>query len=271
MRELGGLRLAVTTFTILPLRGGRLDRREAGRAMAWGPAVGGVLAAVAALGIVVMRYVMPDKETIARIVCAAVGVGLMAVFTRGLHLDGLADTSDALGVRDRGRALDVMKRPEIGAFGVLALLFAVLLQTTALAAADVAQHGSRVLVCGVVTGRIAITWATSRRVPAARGEGLGALVAGTVPRVVPAVWSLAAIAGGATWAWFDDRGRAPSAFLQGMAIVLALLVTRFVQARLVKRFGGITGDVLGALSEIATTIAMVLAAGAPHPYGFHSH
>lgn len=262
IREYAGLRLAVTTFTIVPLRPGALDRRTAGRAIAWGPAVGAALAAVASVGIVGMRYVEPLSGA-QRLLPISVGIALLALFTRGLHLDGLADTADALGVQDRGRALDVMKEPAIGTFGVLALLFVVLVQVTGLTAADVAQHGTRALVLAVATGRIAIAFACVRGVPAARPGGLGALVAGTLPRAVPVLWSVAAVVAGAGWAYFDDRGRAPQALIQAGAIVVALAVALVVQGRLVRRFGGVTGDVLGALSELATTVALALAAANP--------
>jgi adenosylcobinamide-GDP ribazoletransferase len=209
-----------------------------------------------------MRYVQP-LHGVQRLLPVAVGLALLALLTRGLHLDGLADTADALGVRDRARALEVMKQPAIGTFGALALLFVVLVQLSGLTAADVAQHGTRTFVLAVATGRIAITFACVRGVPAARPGGLGALVAGTLHRAVPILWSLAAVVLGAGWAYLDDRGRAPQAVIQSVAIVVALAVTRTVQGRLVRRFGGVTGDVLGALSEIATTIALALAAASP--------
>jgi adenosylcobinamide-GDP ribazoletransferase len=260
--EYGGLRLALTTFTALPVRGGQLDRRLAGRAMAWGPAVGALLAALAAIGIVAMRDVFAG-DGVSRLIAGTTGIGLLAVLTRGLHLDGLADTVDGLGVPSRGRALAVMKQPDIGAFGVVALVLLLVLQVTSLTSADIAQHGTRALVLAVVTGRIAIAWACVSGVPAARPSGLGALVAGTVHRGVPLAWSVIAVVVGSGWAYLDDRGRARQAVIQGVAIVVALLVTRLVQARLVRRFGGITGDVLGALCEVATTVALLLAAASP--------
>ena len=268
--EYGGLRLAITTLTALPMRAGRLDRETAGKAMAWSPAVGVGVGALASVGIVVMRYAIPEAG-VQRLVPVGVGIALLALLTRGLHLDGLADTVDGLGVADRERSLDVMRQSDLGAFGVLALLLVVLLQTAALTTADIAQHGTRALICAVATGRIAITWACARGVPAARPNGLGALVAGTLPRVVPLAWSVIAVVAGSGWAYLDDRGRLPQALIQGVAIAVALLVARIVQARLVRRLGGISGDVLGALCEIATTVALVLGAAVPGADWFHHH
>ena len=268
--EYGGLRLAITTLTALPLRPGRLDRQTAERAMAWSPVVGIGVGALASLGIVVMRYATPEAG-VQRLVPVGVGIALLALLTRGLHLDGLADTVDGLGVPGRERALEVMRQSDIGAFGVLALVLVVLLQVSALTTADIAQHGTRALICAVATGRIAITWACARDVPAARPTGLGALVAGTLPRAVPLAWSVFAVVAGSGWAYLDDRGRLPQALIQGVAIATALVVTRIVQARLVRRLGGITGDVLGALCEIATTLSLILSASLPGPAWFHGY
>jgi adenosylcobinamide-GDP ribazoletransferase len=262
MPEFAGLRLALTTFTIFPVAGARLDRRTAGRAMEWGPVVGAVLAAIASLAVVAMRYLSPSPG-IHRLLPAVAGIGLMAVLTRGLHLDGLADTADALGVPDRERSLAVMKQSDIGAFGVVVLILVLLAQVTALTGADVFQHGTRALVCAVVAGRIAIMWACRAGVPAARPDGLGALVAGTVPLAAPMLWSLSAVAAGSAWAFVDDRGRWAQAIVQATAIIVALGAGGVAQSRLVRRFGGITGDMLGAVCEIATTVALVVAAAEP--------
>ena len=83
----------------------------------WAPVVGLVLGGLAA-GIAVLgtRWVSPP-------VGAVLAVAVLAALTRGLHLDGLADTADGLGpVRDRDRALQVMHRGDVGPFGVVALV-----------------------------------------------------------------------------------------------------------------------------------------------------
>ena len=58
----------------------------------------------------------------------------MAVVTGAVHLDGLADTADALGAgRDRVRTLEILRDSRIGAFGALALFFVLVLKVISVA------------------------------------------------------------------------------------------------------------------------------------------
>jgi adenosylcobinamide-GDP ribazoletransferase len=234
---LDGLRLALTTLTVLPVRAGRIDRRTAGLAMTLAPLVGALLGAVLA-GV----FVLLGRGPVAATVTVAAG----ALLTRGLHLDGLADTVDALGsYRDRDRALEIMKRPDIGPFGVVAIACVLLIQAAALT-----EVGPVAIVVAWATGRLGVTVACRRGVGAARPEGLGALVASTVP--VPVVAGAAALV--AVAAVFAVPGRA----WQGpAAVAAALLAVVLLLRHAVRRFGGITGDVLGASVETATTLALV--------------
>ena len=85
------VRLAVTTFTVVPLRTGEIDRRAAGRAMALAPVIGALLGGVIALVLSGLREVVPSA------LAGVLAVALAALLTRGLHLDGTADTVDGLG------------------------------------------------------------------------------------------------------------------------------------------------------------------------------
>ena len=95
-------------------------------------------------------------------------------------------------------------------------------------------------------------------VPAARLDGLGAAVAGSVPRglAVAAVVALVAVAAALPAAFGEPGlgGHLAAGAVAGM--VAAELVLR----RAVRRFGGITGDVFGALCEVATAAALIVAA-----------
>ena len=94
-------------------------------------------------------------------------VGAAAGLTRGLHLDGLADTVDALGsYRDRDRALAIMKSPEVGPFGVVAIVLSLAIPAVAIAGAVSAARGGRCCVGSRPrsrTGRLAVSCACRTR------------------------------------------------------------------------------------------------------------
>jgi adenosylcobinamide-GDP ribazoletransferase len=233
----GGVRLALTTLTVLPVRAGRIDRRTAAVAMSVAPAIGLLLGLVLALLLAAL-----DKAGAPALLAGAVTVAAGALLTRGLHLDGLADTVDALGsYRSGDGALEIMRKPDIGPFGVAAIALVLLIQAAAITPAAA--------VAAWTTGRLAVTLACRRGVPAARPDGLGALVAGTVPVPVAAGLTVV-VAAVAVWA-------VPGRPWQGPAAVAAAVLTVLLLVRhAVRRFGGVTGDVLGAVVEVATTVTL---------------
>ncbi len=241
-----GLRLAVSMLTVLPVRAGRVDRASTAVAMTAAPAVGAALGAVLAAVLLAGGRVLPGA------VAAVLAVAAGAVLTRGLHLDGLADTVDALGSYRRGAAaLEIMKKPDIGPFGVAAIVLVLLVQAAALGAAP----GAAAVVVAWAAGRLAVPVACRRGVPAARPDGLGALVAGTVRG--PAWAGAAALVAAAAVVAVPGRP------WQGpLAVAAALAVALLVVRHAVRRFGGLTGDVIGAAVELATAAALlVLVAG----------
>ncbi|WP_194917998.1 adenosylcobinamide-GDP ribazoletransferase [Catenulispora rubra] len=259
MTALSGLRLAFSTLTALPVGPPRdVDRSVAGRAMACAPAVGAVLGAAAgAVGAGLGWW------TSSPVVAAVGGVATLAALTRGLHLDGLADTADGLGsAKPAADALRIMKASDIGPFGVITLVLALLGQVLLLASAW-SQHGAWYGACGIavacVAGRLAVTWACRPGVPSARPDGLGAWVAGSVSRVAVGVASAGALVAAGVTGFCVSHGGArwllwPAAVVVGIGASTALL------RHTIRRFGGITGDVLGALVEVGFTVALLIVA-----------
>jgi adenosylcobinamide-GDP ribazoletransferase len=195
---------------------------------------------------------------------AALVVALSGVLTRGLHLDGLADLADGLGsYRSPAQARAIMKTPDVGALGLAAVVLVLLVQVAALTACLSAGRGGTALLVAWMTGRVAVTAACRVGVPAASDTGLGALVAGTVPRWAPPLLVLgSALLGMAALA--VEQGAADARLGLPVAAVLAgLAVAAVLQRHAVRRLGGVTGDVLGALVEVSTAVVLVVLALQP--------
>ena len=251
-----GLRLSVGLLTVIPVGAiGEVDRRLARSAMLLAPLVGLFLGAIAAAVLIGVRALVPS--TMGALLAAVLAVATLAYLTRALHLDGLADTADALGSGRRGdAALEIARRGDVGPFGVVTLVLVLLVQVTALAVASDAGWGALTLVVAVVTGRLAAVVACTRGISPARPEGLGALVAGTVPRVAALAWLLVALGlAAAAGAWLTGVAWAPA-----LAVVAGIALGLGVVARSVGRLGGINGDVLGAAIEVSTTTVLVVLA-----------
>ncbi|MGW0085878.1 adenosylcobinamide-GDP ribazoletransferase [Streptomyces sp. NPDC003393] len=253
MPALHGLRFAFGTLTVLPVRVSRWDRGAARGGMLCAPVAGlvvGVAAAVAGL----VTLFLGAGPLLAAVATAAVP----AVLTRGLHLDGLADTADGLGSgKPAEDALRIMKQSDIGPFGVITLVLVLLTQLAALARAygDSWAHGALAAVVAATAARLALTLAARRGVPAARPEGLGAAVAGVVP--VPGALAAVLVVTGAAGAAGAGLGMR-AALLAAGAVIAALLVAELLLRHCTRRLGGVTGDVFGALAEAAATSALVL-------------
>jgi adenosylcobinamide-GDP ribazoletransferase len=248
-------RLALGTLTAVPVRPPTgLDRTTAGRAMTLAPLACLPLAALvgAVCGLGALLPVPP-------LLVGALAVGALALGSRGLHLDGLADTADGLASSyDRDRALAVMRTGDVGPVGAATLVLVLLAQAASLQAVVAVGGWSSAVgpAVAVVLSRSVLAVVCARGVPAARPEGLGATVAGSVGRPAAAValagsgltGALAlAAAGGPWWA-------AP------LALAAAVGGCGLLLARCVRRLGGVTGDVMGACVEAAFTAALVVLA-----------
>jgi adenosylcobinamide-GDP ribazoletransferase len=243
------LRLAVSWLTIVPIRThGEVNRNLARRALYWAPVIGAALGLLAA-GVMTALQVLGTPSLLAGLLVVATLAGA----TRGMHLDGLADTADGLGCYGGPQqALEVMRSGSCGPFGVITLVLVLAMQATALGA--LASAGRLIpLVLAVTAGRVAFGWCARKGVPPARPIGMGALVASSQSPAIPAAFAVALFAGGLL--------AVPDRPWQGaLAIILAALTVVAFSAHTRRRFGGVTGDVLGAASEITTTVVLVICA-----------
>jgi adenosylcobinamide-GDP ribazoletransferase len=244
------LAAAVILLTRLPLPfSGDWPDGLSRRAVGWYPAVGVLVGGIGAAVLVAAHALGLPPAAAALLALAA-----MAAATGAMHEDGLADTADGIGGgRTPQRRLEIMRDSRIGAYGALALAFAVGLRATALAAVGEPAAAAAALVACAAAARAPVG-ALATVLPPARADGmahaqgrpgggtvlLSALIGVAVPALLlpPAGAALAA------------AGAAAAALAAG-ALARRLL-------------GGITGDVMGAAilaGETAGLLALAALAG----------
>jgi adenosylcobinamide-GDP ribazoletransferase len=233
MPAVRSLLAAVGFLTRIPVGG----RHDVATGIALFPVVG------AAVGAAVGGTAYGLASVVPPLAAAAIALALGALVTGALHLDGLADSADALGTRSREAALAVMRDHATGAYGTIALVLDLLAKAAALAAL---AGRSRVVLEALAAG------ALSRAVPVVLGlalPGVRADGAGAAFRVTPAAACIAVALAAAATVPVDPVLLAVAA---GVALVLGAWTRH--------RLGGRTGDTLGAATELAETAALVAAA-----------
>ncbi|MGY1621290.1 adenosylcobinamide-GDP ribazoletransferase [Geodermatophilus sp. SYSU D00965] len=217
----------------------------------WAPLVGLVLGGIAT------GVAAAGAELVDPLVGAVLGTAVLAVLTRGLHLDGLADTADGLGpLRGRERALQVMRQGDVGPFGVVTVLVTVLLQVACAAALLDTPDGWTALWLAPLVARLAMARTGLPGVAVAEGSSLARSVAGTVSRrwLVACGLAAAALVVAAAGGDLARAGRLTVSAAAGLLAAEVLL--RRARARL----GGVTGDVMGAMGEAAAATTLLVAA-----------
>jgi adenosylcobinamide-GDP ribazoletransferase len=148
-----------------------------------------------------------------------------------------------------------MKASDVGPSGVAVLVLVLLLQVACVASLVGTWPGTSLAAIAWVTSRLAIPWCCRPGVSAATSTGLGAMVAGSVPVVGLVVSSATVLVLAAVVAWAAGAG-----WWTGPVVVVAgLLGGAALLHRCLQRFGGVTGDVLGAVVETALVAALAAA------------
>jgi adenosylcobinamide-GDP ribazoletransferase len=234
---------AISFLTILPVGHPSLsEEKELARAMAFFPLVGLMIGLILALGYYLLSFFLP------RALVLWITIGLVALLTRGLHLDGFADTMDGLGSGGpREKILEVMRDSRIGAFGVMGLILLIGAKYLALDQIPGLSIPFMLILMAVV-GRNAMVLVCYRS-PYARSEG---------GLAKPFVENLSA-----REVFISSTLTFGIAFLliglKGIAISLGVgLFSLGYRYFFIKKLGGVTGDVLGAANELAELLCLLL-------------
>lgn len=235
MRYLAGAMIAIEFLTPLRLRRVQTyDERTFAEALGWYPLAGLLIGAILALLDLGLREILPAAPAAALLVAA------LALFSGGLHLDGVADTADGMAVQgDRAERLGVMSEGNTGPAGVMALVLVLLAQWSALASLPTETRFAALLVAPALA-----RWTVApvgMFFKPARPRGLGhAIHSGLWPVAVPLS---TVIAVGAAVVTFGAAGLVLVIVAAFAAVLIAGAAARLLQ--------GVTGDVYGAGIEVS--------------------
>jgi len=235
--------IALQFLTCIPLAPGmKVNEEEVGRSMRYFPLVGLCMGACLALVHIPLAALLPLS------VADGMIIALLAALSGAIHLDGLADTADGIaGGNDREGRLRIMKDPRVGAIGVVCVVLVIMLKYVALLAVPLHLKFRAIMLIPVI-GRWAQVLVAYRAEYAGLTRGVGFTFTRQVTLTVVLATSLLVGA----FAYYRLS-------LKGAVIAVATLAAcRLYAAYCRSTLGGVTGDVLGAATELAETAALVM-------------
>lgn len=235
---------ALTLLTIIPVpfAGGR-NADPSRFAPLFFPVVGLLIGVGAAAVFALFDEYLP------RNLAAALTVAAIAAVTGALHIDGLADFFDGVfGGRDPESRLRIMKQPDIGAFGVAAVVLVLGIHWIALSSLTTSDAWIVLPLVGLIsrTAPLVVMAITSY----VSSTGLGQSYANLAKPALMVMILLATVVGAAI-----GGGLSLSVAIAGlvMAVIVAVIAKR--------RLAGANGDVYGASVELVAAVCLIGAAG----------
>jgi len=237
--------IALQFLTTLPIGlKEKPDEESVGRSGLYYPLAGAVIGLKLIGLMAVLDYLLPHVPPL---VMAALILILWVGLTGALHLDGLADSLDALagGIGDRKKTLAIMKDPYLGPMGASGILLVLLLKFACLSQLA-PEFGWQALLLAPVGGRMALL-ALFLTTPYVRKKGLGAHLAALLPRkngwrVIILFTFLGLLTGGEVVVWLS------------LALPALLL---WLRSLMMSRLGGTTGDSAGAVTELSESLILL--------------
>ncbi len=234
--------LAIQFLTILPLGEKKFSPDKLAWALIYFPIVGLFLGAILA-GLNICLSSLGISALAANIIL----VIALAILTRGIHLDGLADTADAfLSAKGKNEMLEIMHGPHIGVMGVLSLISIILLKIGLLSSVGTAiKPGIIMLMC--ILGRWSAVL-SSYLFPYARQEGKAKVFIEGMTLKIFIISSIMVI----LCAYIALN-------IAGLVVLLIISgFTYLIGSFICKKIDGVTGDTLGAVIELAEVMTLLV-------------
>jgi adenosylcobinamide-GDP ribazoletransferase len=229
----------LTIFTVR--RKEKIAEGDLARSMAYFPFVGFLLGVILVYTDKAFSYVLP--HTIGNALLVLISI----LLTRALHIDGLADTLDGImGGSDKESRLRIMKDSRIGTAGVLGIVFVLLVKYLCLNNLFNDDKTELLLIAPVLS-----RWSQALMVFRAkyvREQGMGQAFVGHLRATGLAVSSAVALGITVYLLW------APALYLIAGTVAFTLIGRWY----LVRKLGGVTGDAIGAMSELNEVLTSVL-------------
>ena len=247
-------------LSILPLPRGKVeDESNLAPAVAWFPLVGCALGGLLIFTDWVCGEAFPKTL---HLLTAALILVVYALFTRGLHYDGLMDVADAfLGRRSREERLRIMKDSHVGAMGVTVIILLLVVELSAIYALPVHVVGSSgrfrwaALLVFPVLGRWVMAYLCVR-FPYARAEGTAApMVRESRLRHLALATALAVAALVGSFVFLVNIP-----LLIAVLFVFSLAFAELLGRIFSRSLGGITGDVIGAVGMLSECLILIILA-----------
>ena len=240
--------LALSFLTILrvPLLPSRTaGPKELAASFVFFPAVGALLGGIWVVLAVALRPLLPHSVT------AVLLTLVMALLTRGLHLDGLADLADGAGGGfTPERRLEIMKDSRVGPFGAAALILILALKIVSLQAL-LQTNQWQALFLAPMLSRLGMVLGAFRSVYPRPEGGLGKSVCEHLSFGQMVLALGLPVVGVAVVA----------PFLGAMMLLSLLACVGMLRIGSRHWLGGVTGDVLGAINEMSEAALLCVASG----------
>jgi len=226
--------IALQFLTILPVKiKSEIDKKDFGKSLSYFPLVGAIIGILLFLSLVLFMG-LPHMVRVVLILIASI------IITGGIHLDGFADTCDAFyGAKSKEETLRIMRDSRIGVMGVIGLVSILLLKLGLISSMPQGMLWRSLIMMLVFSRWSQVLGCYLSNYPREQGKAKYFIEYGSKKEfvagsffVIPLFLLLAGLKGMA---------------LLGLSLVIVVLFINYTRRRL----GGMTGDTIGATSEIA--------------------